>query len=264
MSISIRLSSVLPIIVALGVTVGAQTSPSIRKDARAISVAIRALTATGRLPALSTVEIRGTITLFGNTPVSYPIRIISRGSRQVRAETTKPDGLQVTIINNGIGQAIYPNGKVRNLSSMNLLGYRASHVPSLSLLQDYQSPNTVVEDRGTNQLTDGSAVDTIAVAITSQTDAAAGREMEEYSRTVYQIDSSTGLLREMTQQNYLEHDSTSPAPVVTRFSDYRRTGPVQVPYRQECYLQDKLIMLLVVDTVAFDVTTTDAAFTVTK
>lgn len=230
------------------------------KDPTANSIAQRALNALGaaQIQANEGVIASGTLSLGGNKPATFPIVMKSRGTEQLRSELTTPKGTRITIINDGAGKIVQPDGTVRWLDTENTVSQRVTQIPALSLLAEYQLPTVSTQYMGTANV-NGSTADVIALGVYSATKATSAQSESQLTQKLFYIDHSSSLILRMQEIHYSENGSDSDG-VEIRYSDYRSVQGVMVPFDQQTYANGKLVFDFSVSNVSFGVTLPDSDF----
>jgi hypothetical protein len=239
-------------------------SPSVGnapKDPQASSIAQRSLAAmgSGSVTPNQTVQAAGTLTLHGTSDTAFPVILKSRGTQKLRTELTTSKGVRLSIVNTGHGIIRQPDGSVRQLSDANTLAQRVSHIPALSLLSEYPQNTVALEYLG-NLVVDGSTVDIVAVSLYLGATVKDAQSSQGRTRTLYYIDSKTGLVNRIDQLNYAENDPTDTQKLQTHLSDYRLVNGVAVPFLQETYAEGQPLFTLALNSVTFGVTVSDSDF----
>jgi len=242
-------------------SLNAQVLIAAPKDATATAVAQRSLNlmGTNQLVPGQTVTVTGAITLSADKPVVFPVVITSRGSSQMRSVITTPKGPRLFIVNNGHGVIRYPDGTVKWLADENMVSQRVSHIPAISLLSEYASPGTSLENIGPATV-DGRLADVVAIGIYSGNDTSSAQQEAKKTRTLIYSDHASGLVLRVQQLNYGEDIRSDAQQFETRYSDYRDVSGVLVPFHQQLYVDGRLLQDFVISSVTFGTIVSDADF----
>src|SRR2546428_1637106 len=100
------------------VDAGTATQPfTVVKDPQAVTIAQSAVPAMGGIQALLNYQdslASGTLTIYdGNSPLVLPITLKPKGTREMRIELQRSNGVTVRIVNQGQGTIQKPDGTVR-------------------------------------------------------------------------------------------------------------------------------------------------------
>src|ERR1700716_2906458 len=107
----------LCLVVACSSSAVAASKYVLKQDPQAVAVATAAFAAMGGAQAIAGYQdslASGNVTISsGDTPVSYPITIKSKGLRATRVELQMPKGTNLRIVNQGQGAIVRPDGTVK-------------------------------------------------------------------------------------------------------------------------------------------------------
>src|SRR5258708_7505207 len=114
-------------------------------DPQALAIAQTAFTTMGGVNAIAGYQdslASGTATIYsGDSSISCPITIKSKGLRETRVELQMTKGKNVGIVNQGQGSILRPDGSIQNLYANNTFYEHVNHVPLLSVLAEYANGN---------------------------------------------------------------------------------------------------------------------------
>jgi hypothetical protein len=231
------------------------------KDATANLVAQRALTALGatQIQTGEGVLVSGTLNVSGNKPAAFPIVLKSRGTAQLRTELTTSTGVRVTIVSNGSGKIIQPDGSVRWLTPDNTISQRITHIPVLSLLAEYQQPTVSTQYLGTTSI-DSTTADVVGLGIFVANNVVSAQQQSQNTQHLFYIDHASGLLLRVQELHYAENVNGDSQGLETRFSDYRAIQNVMIPFHQQTYVDGQLLFDLSLTNVTLPVSLTDSDF----
>ena len=236
-------------------TTATSGSATASKDPQAVAVASSALSAMGGM-ANSACTLSGQLTIADQSGQSFPIVLKNSGSRKMRIELSMPKGQNVMVVNDGVGTITAPGGGVRRLTGNNTAFRRAFHIPALSALAEYQSPNTKLEYRGAGS----GSVDQIAITLAPS--AQAGENfLASMSQTSFDVDRSTGFIAGMQFAHVAENDSEAKRSINVKFSDYQQINGLAIPFRQETYADGNLESTLVLQSADCTSPISDSEFT---
>jgi hypothetical protein len=262
---SLRFLSVILQVLLVSLVVNAQVSTdaaeAAAKDPQAVALVQQSLSVMGGASlSASTMDsiATGTLVIGGPKPESFPITIKTKGTRKVRSELERPNGKGVRILNEGKAAIIRADGRVRDLTRVNTLAERVTHIPLLSLLAEYQDP--AVEVKAEAPVVAGGAAAVVVLSVVAADKNDAIDSPREATRTTFLIDAATGFIAEVHYSSHAENDPLDKRPVVIRYFDYRQVSGIWVPFRQTTYLDGRLESDLVLSSVSFGVGLSDAEF----
>jgi hypothetical protein len=229
---------------------------SVVKDPHAATIAQAALFAAGTAPG--GIVLKGHVNMPGISSGAMDIVLEFNGSSQMRSLITTPKGNVLWVIRDGQGAVRQASGRVRHLSGNNTMFYRPMQIPSLSHLSETTNPNVSVEDVGTDQV-NGTAV--LVIGFSLQPPAGTDPHLvSEITRTLYDIDPTTGHVLRVRAINVAENNSNARQKLETLFSDYRTVNGVSIPFRQQMFADGSLRQDLTVDTAEIGVSLPDSDF----
>jgi hypothetical protein len=232
-----------------------QTPPQVQKDPTAVSLLVHTVAALGGTPASPpSCLASGNLTNTSTSNSSTPIVIMNEGSSLIRTELTLDQGTNVLSVNNGAGAIISPDGSVRHLNTDNMLFRRAVHIPLLSQISEFQSPNTFVEYLGQG---DGN---TDRVAISLAPPGTTQQVMASTTRTMFDLDRVSGFVTKMQFTSFAENVSNDTELTEIRFSDYRQVNSMAIPFNVQEYSDGALHSTLILNSVDCQASISDSEF----
>jgi hypothetical protein len=189
--------------------------------------------------------------------------IKTKGNRMFRTELTRPTGTTTRIVNNGIGIIQAADGSIRHLLANNTLGERITHIPTLSILADYQDPTVSVENIGKTNL-NGSEAAAIALRPLPYKDLPQWAWDKMISKTTLFVDAKTGMVAKLSYLDFAENNSDSSATIDILLSDYAAVEGVMVPLTQKVFRDGRPDYVLVLKDVQFNVGLPDSDFALPK
>jgi len=243
----------------------AKKSFEITKDPQAMMIAQSAVTAMGGAEAILRYQdslATGRLTIHeGNTPVSFPITLRSKGTHQTRVEVQMASGTNIRIMNQGRAALQKPDHTAQALGLNNTVRERVDHIPLLSMLAEYQSPNISVASEGTAEVK-GRSTSVIALSFVPHGDLMQGPFFAAVTRTLFYVDQVTGMVDKVQYSNYEEgHSQQSHRTLEEYLSQYETVDGIAVPFHQTTYANGKLQADLVLKSVTFNVGLSDSEFT---
>ena len=239
--------------------------PAPIKDPQAVALIQQSLAVMGGAQALSLNDCvaTGKVEIFhpDGTGVTWPIVKKSKGAKMVRTELQRIDGTHLRIVNNGTGALQNPDGKVRPEFSNNTVAERIEHIPALSILSEWQSPDTEVRYVRSDTL-NAAPVQVVAVSFIPTSDPQWVAFYRSTTQTLFYIDQATNLVGKIEYRNFAYNDSNSSEKVELIFDDYRLVNGVQVPFVQTLYADGHLGSKLTLTGVLFNAGLTDSEFAV--
>jgi hypothetical protein len=240
----------------------AQQVATITKDAAGIAAVQRTLAVMGSAQTVSDVVCTGTLTLAKEQDRTVNIIIKSKGTQMTRTETTGPKGTTVRIVNHGTGAITNPDGSVGKLVLNNTIAERVSHIPALSLLSEALGPVVKVESQAAADV-NGAPNDVIALSYTPDPAHPQLSLFLNITRRLVFIDQATNLVSKIQFTRFSETGHAK-HQVEQVFGDYRRIGPLLVPFYQLTYLDGNLETALNLTSAQFNVGLQDAEFALTE
>ncbi|HEV8525689.1 MAG TPA: hypothetical protein VGQ71_14435 [Terriglobales bacterium] len=242
--------------------------PQAIKDPQALAIAQQALAAMDRVQGRITYQDsvgEGTLVLNGPQPVSIPVTLRTKGTRQVRVELQGAPGSTVRVLNSGRAVVQSPDGSRRKLILNNTLAERVTHIPAFSILAESDDPSVNVEYGGAFAISVTAGVvpsvnaEKLSFSAVSS-DAADFGSFREITRNSVYVDKVTGMALKIEHTNYSENNPSFKTKVETYFSDYRDVQGILVPFRQTTYYDGKLESDLWLKSVTFNVGLSDTEF----
>lgn len=233
------------------------------KDTQAVAAAQWALAAMGaqNLAPLATVSATGTLTLQGDSALTFPVLYKSRGARQMRMELTTNKGIRLFTVNDKHGIIRYPDGSVRKLLDDNMAVQRVDYIPVLSLLSELARSDVASEYLGDTNL--GNApVHLIALSLYSGMSKEEAQRLQDRTRVLYYINAESGLVSKTDRTSYSENYPTESEKLETYFSDYRLLNGVQIPFHQQTFVNGKPYLDLALSGVSFNASVQDSDFSI--
>lgn len=250
----------LTLILSAPATAQAPTTPRAIKDPSSIALIQRALGVMGWQTAISQLDTLTTGTLVRGT-TRLPIVIKTKGTKMLRVEIQRGDGTNVYIVNNGHAQIQSPDGRLRQVALNNSFGQRVWHIPALSLLAEYADAQI---DIGATTLDNSPALSIPVAVIPSSADSQVqANSFRRLTKTTFLFNADL-LVSEIRYNQYDEKPPHDPVPARIVFSDYRRIGPLFIPFHDTSYQGDTLDYDLYLDSVQFNVGLTDADFALSQ
>jgi hypothetical protein len=236
-----------------------------QQDPTAVAIATRSLNAMGSAGvSTSQTDSRasGVLTMHFDTPVTMNLTLESKGLTRTRAEVQQPTGTSIRIVNGGRGAIQNPDGSIRNLTQVNLFGEHVSYIPIFSLLVEVQNPAARVE-LISMATANGTPDNVIAVGLAFSSDPQQAQIQQGLSRTLYYINSTTGLVDKTEYTYYSEAPRAgTPMQVQEAFSDYRSVGGVAVPFHRSTFVDGRPESDLQLNSASFNVGLQDSDFVV--
>ena len=248
-------------------TMSAKTPPKpfvISKDPQAMTIVQSALTAMGGANvAISNADSVTTATAseypHGKT-ISFPLTIKTRGTRQIRIEAQKSNGMAVAVLNNGQGAIQRPDGRVKARLSNNTVGERVEHIPLFSMLAEYENPDINVQYKGTAQF-NGQNTRVVALSFIANKNPYQAPIYAAMTQTLFYIDQTTGLVDKL---QYTDHEESGhpedDQKVEVYFSGYQTVDGIAVPFHQTTYSDGKLDSDVILNSVTFNAGVSDSDF----
>ncbi len=209
-----------------------QTATSAQRDAQAVSVLGRALTAAGGVSAVGAITnytATGTITYhWAGQDVTGSVTVSGRSLDQFRMDASLPTGVRSWAASRGVTSQRAEDGSVSRTPGFATLNPSSFALPYLLLAAALKSPNCSLLFRGEVGVDGHSAYD-----IQVRTDLPAGSDPRSSSTgidiTDYFIDSSTLQVLMMRNMARPPRNSLDGPVHEIRFSDYRAANGVAVP-----------------------------------
>jgi len=231
-----------------------QQSP--QRDPQALAIVARALAVMGAGSAIQDSQTTGSISIAGEAS-PYPIRLLSKGTTNIRIETQSPSGTTVLVLNQGIGVVTELSGKTRRISRNNTFARRVSHIPSLSLLASYLDSRTGVRYLRADVVA-GRMADVVELTLNDNTQQV-NPYLAEISRTAFSIDQANGTVTRVQYSRFAEN-SYHKQKMEVFLSNYQNHSGVLVPHLQRTIADGALESELSVQTVQFNVGLSDLLF----
>jgi hypothetical protein len=232
-------------------------------DPQALAVAQTAFTTMGGANAVAGYQdslVSGTATIYsGNSPVSYPITMKSKGLRETRVELQMTKGTNVRIVNQGQGAILRPDGSVKSLYSNNTFHEHVNHIPLLSVLSEFANGNVNLLYKGTAKIQDESE-DVIEIDFVP--DLTNGALFASMSATQFFVNQTTGLIDKVQRSTFYEGDQNNTFNEETYFSDYRAVGGMLVPFHVTAYVGGQMDTDLQFGAVTFNTGIPDSDFVI--
>jgi hypothetical protein len=262
MRFHVRLFCLLALLSALTWPMFAQQA---QQDPTAVSIATRSLNVMGSASvstSQSDSSATGILTMHFDTPVQLSVTLESKGLTRTRAELQQTTGTSVRVVNGGRGAIQNPDGSVRQLAQVNLFAEHVSYIPSLSLLAEVQNPAAKIE-LVSLAAANGTPENVIAVGLGISTDPRQAQIQQGMSRTVFYVNSATGLVDRVEYTSYSEAPNAGmPMQIQEVFSDYRNVNGVIVPFHQTTFCDGRLESDLQLNAVSFNLGLPDSDFVV--
>lgn len=239
-----------------------QSVPAPVRDTQAIALVQQSLQAMGgaQLASLQDCQASGTYQLlYPQNQPPEPIVVKSRGSNRVHIEVQTPAGTRSRILNQGRAAIETPDGKVKRLLSQNTVGERVSYIPLFSLLSEWQLPSTEIRFIGPTTVNGQAAVE-IAISSMPTTGTFPPDLMRTLTETHFFIDSNSGLVLKMSYKLYAENHSNRSQNVDVVYGDYKPISGVEVPFRQDAYIEGHLWYEVLLTSVSFNTGLADSDF----
>ena len=199
-------------IVALSSHLLAASKYVLKQDPQAVAVAQAAFAAMGGAQAVLGYQdslASGTATIYaGDSPVSYPITMKSKGLRETRVELQMPKGMNVRISNQGQGTIIRPDGTIKTLDTNNTFYEHVNHIPLLSVLAEYAGGNVNLLYQGTANV-QGQSEGVIELDFVPNLSPGSGPIFASMSRTLFFVNQTTKLVDKTQRATFFEHDATN-------------------------------------------------------
>jgi hypothetical protein len=260
--IKVLLFLVCMIISNLG-NAAAASKYQIRQDPQAVTVAQAAFAAMGGVQAVvgyQDSQATGTVTLtHGNTSVSYPITMESKGLRETRTELQMAKGTNVRIMNQGQAAIIRPDGSVKRLYSNNTFAEHVEYLPLLSVLAEIGNGNVNLIYKGVSQV-QGQSDDVVELDYIPNLDPVLGAKFASMDSTLFYVNQQTKMVDKIQRTLFYEGDQNATLTDEIYLTDYRLVSGVLVPFHQTELVNGELDTDIVFSNVSFNVGLADSLF----
>jgi hypothetical protein len=156
-------------------------------------------------------------------PLILPIVLKSKGTRMLRTELQRPEGMRLRIVNRGRGVIEKADGTVMKLASVNTAIERVNHIPALSILDRTADPSTEIKYVGPASV-NGRPAGVISLAYVPTSEPRAAKLFRSTTQTLFYVDQATQLLTKMEYRNFAENDTNLADKVEVFFTDYQVRG----------------------------------------
>jgi outer membrane lipoprotein-sorting protein len=199
----------------------------------------------------------GTVTRLSRpSPDTVDIVVKSKGQRLFRLEVQ--NGSYVTIVKDDQVVAQNPTG-ARLLPISAAISIQPFVFPFYSDLADFQDPHVVLQYASLDTVNGRAAYRVEVIRQPDASDANAARHRQVQRTTVW-ISADTFLPLQIATPAVAEDNPSSVATRYIRFSDYRNVGGLQVPFRQEEFVNSSPVSIIQLSDVRFNVGLSAADF----
>ncbi|MGI9102250.1 MAG: hypothetical protein ACR2IF_07370 [Terriglobales bacterium] len=238
----------------LGLIVHVQQLPA-QVEPAAASILAQALVASGANGAIQDTVATGNIAYWDGR--SGTITIKTKKDSRFRFDTTIDGKVTTSIVNAGKGRTV--QGGTRRQLPMHVTQYlRAEHVPAFSRIADYQQPHTKATYVGLESVS-GRPAHHLLISATPSDNTPADIEDVIAEFHVF-IDSSTLLVVKTITNDFSPEIIENRTKVETYYSDFRPVAGMQVPYRIERYIRDRIFSITTLTNVAANTGVPDSDF----
>jgi hypothetical protein len=231
----------------------AQQAP--QRDAQAVALLAQSQAVVGAAAGAQDSYAEGTFTRSDGTQGTIVIK--TKGLSMLRHEITVNGQQSSHVVNQGKGYAVR-GGKKGDLPLWMTLYQRAEHIPALSLLTEFQSPNFKVSYVGVEDVAGRPAHHIRLWAL--PTDDTPARVEEIISEFHLFVDAQTLLVVKTRTYDFSPEAIENRTAVDTYYADYRPVAGLLIPFHVTRYLTKQTYTEIIFSTVRLNVGLSDSEF----